>query len=134
MIFNIPIKLPSVANLRDHWATKAKRNKFQRQAIALRMRLDRGGLLKLHAAVARGEQLRVTFIRVAPRRLDDDNLASAFKSCRDEVAKQLGINDGSDAVVWRYKQQKPELYGFKAGVMVIAHPVSEIFLVHEEHS
>lgn len=107
MIFSIPIRLPSVANLRDHWATKAKRNKAQRVTISLYMKTDRAGLRSLHASVAAGEQLVVTFVRVASRRLDDDNLASALKAVRDQVAKELGVNDGSDAVLWRYSQQKP---------------------------
>ncbi len=123
MILSIPMKLPSAGNLREHWRTRAKRNKAQRQTIALHMRLERLSLLALQGAVVRGEQLRVTLVRIAPRSLDDDNLAFAFKACRDEVAKQLGVNDGSDSVLWCCQQLKPPPGG-KPGVMLIAMPVA----------
>ena len=44
--------------------------------------------------------------------LDDDNLASGFKSTRDGVADWLGIDDGSKRLTWVYKQVKgpPKTY------------------------
>lgn len=110
MIFAIPMRLPSVANLREHWATKAKRVKAQRGAVALALKSRRASLTELHAELARGRSLSVVMVRVSPRKLDGDNLSSAFKAVRDEVAKQLGVDDGSDQVAWACKQEKgPEL-------------------------
>jgi hypothetical protein len=83
---------------------KAKRVKAQRNAVALAMKSDRRGLLDAHAKLARGEDLRCVLTRCSPRKLDDDNLASAFKAIRDEVAKQLGVDDGGTRVEWVYKQ------------------------------
>ncbi len=107
MILLLRMKLPSVANLREHWATRAKRTKAQRQRVALayltapihERDLVRGSL---HG----GSQLQVLMTRIAPRKLDTDNLASAFKGPRDQIAEQLGINDGSPQVLWLYAQER----------------------------
>ncbi len=123
MILALPISLPSVANLREHWATKAKRVKAQRNAIIAAWR-DHRHLEERRALFGwlhDGGTVVVTLSRVAPRKLDDDNLVSAFKAMRDEVANRLCVDDGSDAVKWRYLQTKP---GPKAtpGVVVIILP------------
>ena len=70
------MKIVSVANMRLHWAAKARLTKSQRQKT-------RNAL----AAVAQSfgvEVLPVTIVltRVAPRRLDGDNLQSGFKAVR----------------------------------------------------
>lgn len=52
------------------------------------------------------KELVVTFTRIAPRALDDDNLAFAFKSWRDGVADGLNINDRDPRVTWRYAQER----------------------------
>jgi hypothetical protein len=50
----------------------------------------------------------VTLTRTAPSNgLDDDNLASALKSVRDEVAKWLGVDDRHrDIVRYEYEQRR----------------------------
>lgn len=51
----------------------------------------------------------VTLTRVGKRQLDDDNLAAAFKSIRDEVAVWLGCGDSpKDPIEWRYQQEAGE--------------------------
>jgi hypothetical protein len=97
----VPLTLPSVANLREHWSVRAKRVKAQRTAVA--WCLKAALLTDLVGRVA-GHRVAVTLTRVAPRKLDDDNLASAFKACRDQVAEYLGIDDGDPRVTWRYGQ------------------------------
>jgi hypothetical protein len=100
----IPMKVASVANLREHWRSKARRNAVQRAAVHL----------AVTSAWARGERIAdppppgtvVTFTRVAPRELDDDNLASAFKAIRDQVAAEMGIDDRDKRVRWAYAQRK----------------------------
>jgi hypothetical protein len=54
-----------------------------------------------HAAQT-GAPLAVELWRIAPAGtpLDDDNLAAALKPVRDEVARFLGVNDGSAQVRW----------------------------------
>lgn len=55
--------------------------------------------------------VQVILTRVAPRPLDDDNLAYAFKSIRDGVADSLGCRDNDPRVVWTYTQRKGPAYG-----------------------
>lgn len=89
--FSIPGAIPSVANLREHWAVKAKRTASQRKkAMARCPKWEMGPLLV------------VTLTRVAPRELDDDNLRSSLKAIRDGIASRLGVDDKSKLVRWDY--------------------------------
>jgi hypothetical protein len=48
----------------------------------------------------------VTLTRIAVRTLDDDNVATAFKRCRDGVAKALGVDDRHREIVrYEYAQE-----------------------------
>lgn len=92
--FTIPIKTPSLANQRLHWAVKAKQVKSHRTAaLAKCPRWSHGPLLV------------VTLTRYGVRELDSDNLASALKGIRDGVAARLGVDDGSKLVRWNYEQE-----------------------------
>jgi hypothetical protein len=97
-----PLTLPSVANLREHWATKAKRVKAQRRVAFFAMN---GRINPLAIDQARG-RIAVTLTRVAPRKLDSDNLQSAFKAIRDEVAAYFGVDDADPRIEWRYAQAR----------------------------
>jgi len=57
----------------------------------------------------------VTLTPVAPRALDGDNLQSAFKAPRDEVARWLGVDDADPRVVWRVAQERTKrgVYGVR---------------------
>ncbi len=109
----IPLRkpLPSAANLREHWAAKAKRVKSQRHVVRLAFGLSNRRALHAQAeAYAIGvwdksATLRVRFVRVASRRLDDDNLGHAFKAMRDEVAAMAGVDDGNSLWRWEYAQE-----------------------------
>lgn len=48
----------------------------------------------------------VQIVRYGRRSLDLDNLASAYKACRDLIAGQLGIDDNDPRIEWRYDQVK----------------------------
>jgi hypothetical protein len=107
------MKIVSVANMRLHWAAKARLTKSQRQKT-------RNAL----AAVAQSfgvEVLPVTVVltRVAPRRLDGDNLQSGFKAVRDGVADWLGVDDGSSLVDWQYAQRSDGPKVYKVEIEVI---------------
>lgn len=59
--------------------------------------------------------VRVTLTRLGSKRLDSDNLATAFKACRDGIADWLGCDDGDESKVrWAY-QQKPS---YRAGIRI----------------
>jgi hypothetical protein len=61
----------------------------------------------------------VRLIRIAPRRLDDDNNTAAFKWIRDAVAKALGVNDNHREGWWRPSQesQGPGVYGVRVELL-----------------
>lgn len=96
----IPLAVPSCANLREHWAKKAKRTTDQRTAVRFAIRAHIDGM-------PRELPLTVTLTRMSQRFLDDDNLAHAFKAIRDGVADALGVSDApGSGVAWRYEQEK----------------------------
>lgn len=105
----IPLKLGAALNARVHWTARAKRSKTERAIV--------------RASLAHRQDLRCTLppttctlVRIAPRALDDDNLAGAFKSIRDEVASFFDVDDGPKGpIAWRYAQRKgePRQYGIE---------------------
>lgn len=101
------LRLVSLANQREHWRVRSKRAKQHRTTAGWRV-----------AAVLRSEAmirypLTVIITRIAPRVLDDDNLAGACKSVRDGIADALGIDDRDPRVKWAVAQRKgkPREYG-----------------------
>lgn len=100
--FDIPIKTASLANLRLHWAAKARLVSKQREAARMLTRNALNGTLI-------PKRVRVTMERRAARRgnlLDTDNLASALKPTRDGIADALGIDDGDERTDWVCEQSR----------------------------
>ena len=95
----LPIATVNVANEHAHWRARQKRAKAQRTLVAMGLKA-RLRLLEV------SPPLVVLIQRVSPRRLDDDGCAAALKSVRDGVADALGVDDGSEAVVWLTDQAK----------------------------
>jgi|GEM_PF-1822896 len=98
MVLLIPMALPSVANLREHWRVKAKRVKAQRDAVRT-----------VWGARARttGPWL-VTLTRISPRKIDaHDNLPMSCKALVDQIAEELGVDDREESrIQFRYAQEK----------------------------
>jgi len=92
---SLPLRTRSLANMREHWAKRAKRSRNER-ALAR---------LVLSRSQTPNPPLVVTLTRVAPRKLDTDNLAGALKSVRDGVADWIGIDDGDSRVEWVCSQK-----------------------------
>lgn len=107
------MKIVSVANMRLHWAIKAKLAKDQRT----RTRMSLAAVAESSGA----EMLPVTVVltRIAPRRLDGDNLQSGFKAVRDGVADWLGVDDGNGLIDWQYAQRsgRPGEYAVEVEVI-----------------
>lgn len=95
----LPLKIVSESNQRCHWREKSARARQHRSTARLMMAVEAGP-----APIAPG--IVITLTRIAPRELDDDNLASGFKATRDGVADWLGIDDGSKRLKWLYAQRK----------------------------
>lgn len=98
----IPIdgmRLGAALNARTHWTKRAARAKKERAVVAT--------VLRLHPFAGDDIPTTCTLVRVAPRALDDDNLAGAFKAVRDEIAAFFGVDDGPKGpIAWRYEQRR----------------------------
>lgn len=99
----LPLRIVSEANQRGHWASGAKRAQEQRGITRLSMQSRGAWDLAATSLLAR-HTLRVTLGRIAPRRLDSDNLQRGLKAVRDGVADAMGIDDGDARVEWVYDQ------------------------------
>lgn len=120
--FEIPgLRLKGGLNAREHWRARASRaakerkltRLFCREAITARWGHD-WTVLDLLPMV-------ITITRIGPRMLDDDNCAGSAKHCRDAIASDLGIDDGSPLVRWVYEQAKG-----RYGVRVTLAPKSRV--------
>jgi hypothetical protein len=98
----LPINVVSEANAHTHWRHRQRRAKWQRGVVVLHV----GRVLR-----GTGKPKRVVLTRYSARELDSDNLASAFKHVRDEIADLCGFNDRDESVEWLYGQMKPDEAG-----------------------
>lgn len=94
------IKTVSEANQREHWRTKHSRKKVQQADFAYLWRAHWPRPMAVEFPVT------ITFTRHSCKELDADNLAGAFKHVQDQLARELGIDDGSASVTWRYEQER----------------------------
>jgi hypothetical protein len=105
-LIELPLRIESCANKREHWSVRARRTKARRLAAL--------------AVPVHPLPCVVTLIRVAPRQLDDDNLASGFKALRDGIADRLGVKDNDPRVTWRYAQVRGKAKEYAARVRIEA--------------
>jgi len=106
----VPIRLVSEANQREHWATRNKRKRAQQRAVELAW-LAAGMRGRFHAF-----PYVIELVRVGVRKLDPDNLAGSFKHAQDQIARCLGVDDGDEKRVrWIYSQRKgaPKQYALE---------------------
>lgn len=97
----LPLLTVSEANMREHWAVKAKRKKQHTQVAAMLTRSAFSGVVGKPPL-----PLCITLTRHGKRRLDPDNLAGSFKGIQDGIAKALGVDDGDERLTWVYDQRK----------------------------
>jgi hypothetical protein len=114
--WTIKVKTVSEANSSEHWTAKAKRHKSQQFFVRM-----------LYQQRIKDVRLPCTIIltRLAPRKLDDDNLVSSMKYIRDELSECIfpemkktyvnskgkvacikGRADSDSRITWKYEQQK----------------------------
>jgi len=109
LILELPIKIISEANNADHWSQKRKRRESIKDEVLIEMaKLLRGFPFRLPC--------QVVLTRFGARRMDDDNLANAFKAVRDAVAQKLRVDDGDTKnIKWIYDQDtyRYKEYGIK---------------------
>jgi hypothetical protein len=85
-------------NVQTSLQLKIRRKKYQRETTHW--------MLKAQPKPPQGIPLTITLTRYSSGTLDSDNLAGAFKACRDGVADYLGIDDGDPSLTWAYAQSK----------------------------
>ena len=110
----LPMRLESEANRREHWRLKANRVRDQRRSVRM----------ALAGHVPQGDRYLVRLTRFAPRKLDAfDNLPRSFKAVVDEVAAQIGIDDGDSRIEWKCEQTTSKAYGVE--IRIEAFPAQE---------
>jgi hypothetical protein len=93
----LPLRTVSGMNAREHPMARHRRVKAEREAVAWTLK---GKPVPQLPVV-------VTMTRLAPSNgLDDDNLASAMKPVRDQIAAWLGVDDRSPLVRWVCDQRR----------------------------
>jgi hypothetical protein len=110
------LRLVSLANAREHWKARQRRTRLHRGGAYGRLLEALAGARPMLPAV-------VTITRIAPCRLDSDNLATACKSIRDGVADAIGLDDRDPRVEWRYEQERAgvRVYGVRLEVDSLGH-------------
>jgi len=119
--FTVPIRTVSESNQREHWAVRARRVKEQRDAVRRYLMFygpdDRGADGK--DVIGDWPGWDITLIRIAPRKLDDDNLQGSQKAVRDQVAVELGLfSDADPRLTWHYAQARgrPKEYAVRVKI------------------
>jgi hypothetical protein len=120
MVITIGIDLKSQSKWTSHnWRATHGRT------VALRKRVAKAlSLLPVDGVVThlRAPARRITLIRMAPRKLDTDNLVAAFKPIRDQVCCWLGGDNAPNAraddgvrsgYTFDYHQQPQRVYGVR---------------------
>lgn len=110
MTLSIPLRLPSLANMRGHWSQKARVVKTQRQTVTVYL----GGKPRPPFPVT------VALTRIAPRKLDVDNGVSSLKAVQDAVAAWLGVDDADPRVTWAYAQRAGGAKVYAVEVVIVA--------------
>jgi hypothetical protein len=88
------LRLIAELNRREHHMATHRRSRSQKSIV----RAALGGV-RLREWVT--PPLVVTMVRTGPKKMDKgDNLQSSCKWVRDQIAEELGVNDGSDEVAW----------------------------------
>lgn len=100
----LPLHIVSESNQREHWAVRAGRVKSHRGTtrLALAGLLLRAGLTTKDGPTS---ALNVMLTRIAPRKLDSDNLQGGLKATRDGCADAMGVTDNDPRITWLYGQR-----------------------------
>lgn len=110
-MFEIPARLVGESNQREHWAARARRAKTHRECGYMYARANRVSVALVPCIV------RIT--RIAPRKLDDDNLQGSAKAVRDGLADALGVKDNDPRVTWLpVEQERGKANQYKVRVQI----------------
>lgn len=98
----VPVRIVSTPNAREHWSVIHRRAVQHDEAVTYSLI----GRRDLAALVELGPPYVVTLTVKGPRLMDSDNCIAGCKAVRDSIARLLGVNDGErEAVTWVYAPQ-----------------------------
>lgn len=131
MLITFPLKLGRGLNSREHPMARHRRVKNERARVALFAKRQ----LKRMAAENPGKTYAVELTRVSPGYPDDDQVVGSLKAVRDEVAKHLGVDDGSERIRFSYRHERRGRGVYEVDVKVevafVANPSAFDALVQE---
>ena len=103
----LPVDLVNTANVREHWAARARRAKAQRQSVRFHVDFLLSPKFELRHGNAKAIHVTITrWLGKGQRAFDSDGMQSACKAVRDGVADAVGIDDGDARYVWEYLQEQ----------------------------
>ena len=105
---SLPIRAVNPLNRRDHWATRAKRAKEQRERVRGFWAMGTVPTLPV----------KVTLVRRAPQECDYDGLVASMKHVVDGIADAYGVDDADPRFAWVYRQEKSKTWG--VGIVIEA--------------
>lgn len=105
--FTVPIRTVNKNNVDEHPMVRRKRVLRERNAVLLKW-----------PRLAVQVPCTVNLVRIAPARhhLDDDGAVAAVKTCRDEVARLIGVDDGDERVTWSTGPQEVGDWGVRVEI------------------
>ena len=110
----LPVRIVSEANVREHWRKVAQRKQSHRRTALL--------MLRATPCPCSDEQITITLTRIAPRTLDDDNLASGLAGCQDGVSQWLGVVGVNNRTRWIYRQRRGQVGEYAVEIVVQWEP------------
>lgn len=99
----VPIRTHLGLNARLHPFARYRIGLQEKNAVRVYWALERNAA---RCAVRKMPAWRITLTRISPasKKADDDNVVGGLKIIRDELARLIGIDDGSPRVQWMYQQ------------------------------
>lgn len=111
IVLEFPMRTHSTNVLRTrHWRVNSNEAAQQKRIVFAEFNQSKSASMPSAKLRIPSPPLIVTLTRLGIRALDSDNLAGSFKAVRDQVAKEIGVDDGSGLVTWNYKQEKSKTY------------------------
>lgn len=101
--WTINIQTVSESNVSEHWTKKSARHRQQQEFVRKKFEREQQKI---------DLPCEIKLVRLSPCLLDDDNLVTAFKWIRDQVADCIlpglkkGRADADKRLSWKYDQEK----------------------------
>lgn len=120
----VPIQTYSEQNLNEHWSKKAKRHRNQQNIIHIALLPYRSQLLNVKHI---SSKIVIALTRIAPRKMDYDNMIYSFKWIVDQICEIInpglakGRADDDTRISFKYDQKKGNVgqYAIQLQIFVI---------------